>query len=106
VTERSGRGVERSAVARLALFAAALVVSGLVGAGLGAAVGPIDVGGDHDPAPSETVPGAPTTDHGGHGDDAGEGQDGHVAPDAEHDGGHDIEEPFEVPEIGPEEGGS
>ncbi len=74
-----------------------LVVSGVLGAGLGAAVGPIDVGGGHDPAPA-TAPGEPGSDptdqpdHGGHGSGA--------------DTGHDLDEPFEVPEIGAGEGGS
>lgn len=41
--------------ARLAAFGAALLVAGLLGAGLGAAVGPIEVGGSHDDAPSSTT---------------------------------------------------
>lgn len=41
---------------RLATFAAALVVAGLLGAGLGAAIGPVDVGVEHDEAPPATRP--------------------------------------------------
>lgn len=43
---------ELGVTARLAAFAAALVVAGLLGAGLGAVVGPVDVGGDHTEAPA------------------------------------------------------
>jgi len=78
-----------TAATRLALFAVVLVVAGLLGAGLGAVVGPIDVGGGHDPAPAST----PADPGSGHGDDHGEE-------------GHDIDEPFEVPTIGSEDGGS
>jgi hypothetical protein len=96
-----------TAAVRLALFAVVLVVSGLLGAGLGTVVGPIDVGGGHDPAPAATVPGAPETDHGGHGSDGAEGAGADAEPDddAGHEDGHDLDEPFEVPEIGPEDGG-
>lgn len=45
-----------SAPARLAAFAAALAVAGLLGAGLGAVVGPLDVGGGHEEAPATTTP--------------------------------------------------
>jgi hypothetical protein len=77
---------------RLALFAVVLVVSGLLGAGLGAVVGPIDVDGGHDEPPATVVvPGGPAPDHSGH--------DGHGS-------GHDPDEPFQVPAIGPREGGS
>jgi hypothetical protein len=92
-----------TAPTRLALFAAVVVLAGILGAGLGAVVGPIDVGGSHDPAPASTPadhgdghePAATTepaagTDHGG-----GPGEEG-----------HDIDEPCEVPTIGPSEGGS
>lgn len=92
---------------RLALFAVVLVVSGLLGAGLGTVVGPIDVGGGHDQAPATVVPGPSGKEHGGHGtgDDADEGS-GAAEPDTGEHTGHDLDEPFEVPEIGPGEGGS
>jgi hypothetical protein len=97
-----------TAAARLALFAVVLVVAGLLGAGLGAVVGPIDVGGGHEPAPAST-PADPGSGHGGDHDPASTSAPADTAtgPAGDHgDDGHDIEEPFEVPTIGSQEGGS
>ncbi len=52
--------VELGVPTRLAAFTAAVLVAGLLGAGLGTAVGPLDVGGGHDEAPATTTPSAPS----------------------------------------------